>query len=157
MKNIKRKFVIWFVVLILIILSATFVGCRETKDNGSEDSQKEEILTKENLPYCLFDSTGKCIAFTHNGHLYSIKTKKYLGFFDEERQIFRYSNYVGEIYDKDLLLYNTQSEYIGMHFIAPIKPITPIGKISQYRLVKPTNIPYYYKDVEIKEGFDIFK
>lgn len=132
------------IFLILVILSVLLTACSAQKDNKSQPS----IYS---LPRHLYNSSSDCIAYTNNQYLYNYKTRKAMGIFNYDKNIFidTRGHYLGEITQENLLLRNTLSPYItislGTQATIPTAPTPPTPPT---RATVPT-LPSNWQDIFI--------
>lgn len=141
----KNKIIKLSVLLVipLIMFCFVFAGCSKNA-NTQDDTQK--II----LPYHLYNSRAKCIAYTSDNYLYDYSTWEAIGVFDYERNIFisTRGEYLGEIIYTNVLIKNTQSEYLNVEFdIQPTIPTAPVPRTAPTRATVPT-LPSWYQDLK---------
>ena len=85
-----------------------------------------------------------------DNYLYDYSTWEAIGVFDYERNIFisTRGEYLGEIIYDNVLIKNTQSEYVNVEFdIQPTIPTAPVPKTAPTRATVPT-LPSWYQDLK---------
>ncbi len=140
MKNKILKFGVLFVIPIMMFCFV-FTGC--SNNNKQDDTQR---IT---LPYHLYDSQARCIAYTSDKYLYDYSTWQAIGVFNYERNIFitTTGEYLGEIVYDNVLIKNTQSEYVNIELgTQPTIPTAPIPRTAPTRATVPT-LPSWYLDI----------
>lgn len=149
----KNKIIKLSVLLVipLIMLCFVFTGCSKNA-NTQDDTQK--II----LPYHLYNSQAKCIAYTSDNYLYDYSTWEAIGIFDYERNVFisTTGKYLGEIVYDNVLTKNTQSQHINIDLgTQPTIPTAPVPRTAPTRATVPT-LPSYYQDLETNNTSSIY-
>lgn len=142
MKNKLLNLSVLFIIP-LILISFAFTGCAN-KDNNLDDTPKIS------LPYHLYNSHAECIAYTNDKYLYDYSSWQAIGIFDYERNVFisTTGKYLGEIVYDNVLIKNTQSQYINIDLgTQPTIPTAPVPRTAPTRATVPT-LPSYYQDLE---------